>query len=206
MSIVSVCMAGVAVFLFAGCSAAAGEPVIGGRAQIIVQRKSNAEVVQVVQLNFDRTVAHKTARLKITNFIMGEEFGDITEGMDYIRVVMDTDLKTTREIERTAFFISRTTYIENPFTDFLTAETNKAAILVNMFLNMVECETRDVGMVFVYTTPQRSHYFTGAELSNITLRDRYANTPMWYGLAVLMTAVFMTTVYFVSRHLHITRK
>ena len=147
-------------------------------------------------------------------------FEDYDSFKDFNGIDLTADANRKLEEKSGLFTIERTVTLSDPYTRFLDPATNATAQL------MVEFNTLfngggdvDYGYVFASSVRRTStnavehevdyasgywYYYYGvtnnpADTQEIVIFDRRANTPIWYGVAIVATAVFMGLFYLFSR-------
>ena len=122
--------------------------------------------------------------------------------------------------DNSLLFVDRTITLSNPYSRFLDTTANPTAQLLrdfNQIFNPNAAEPKNLAYMFT-SSFRRTHvnsdtiehdllrinwkYFFYIDPSNptdIVIHDRFANTPIWYGIAILLTILFMGGLYIVLR-------
>jgi len=132
------------------------------------------------------------------------------------------------EIERGIFIVHRTIIMENPFVTFFEAIDNRTTDIVESLQMIFDIDSEDIDFIHIIQTRFRhnevnstrttrnidvyTHYFIATsqdDLGEIVIFDRlvgayrdgniYSTVPIWYGVGVLATLVFMGVIFVVSR-------
>ncbi|MCL2570383.1 MAG: hypothetical protein FWE16_04220 [Firmicutes bacterium] len=125
----------------------------------------------------------------------------------------DYDTQTI-DIQRNVFFVERTITMPNPFATFFESNSNRTLDIINHFTAQFGANKDDLTLVYVLASPIRrtstnatsnqrtidTHfYFFESTYANmideIVVFDRFANTPIWYGIGVGATVIFMLVLY-----------
>ena len=140
------------------------------------------------------------------------EFGNYYSFAAFNEIDLTKDKLAERDTKRGVFFSELTVELPSPATRFFGIV--KSAQIIKRFTNDLAPDKK-IEYVYVFSSSYRrtstncdeevrtgdsyDYYYLVDETEKVILFTRDANRPVWYGLAVVVTAAAMTIFYFVSR-------
>lgn len=156
-------------------------------------------------------------RLADSELVLELEF-DNRESFLYFNELDARNAQPEVDIVWRTFFVERTITMQNPFQRFLEGEGNRTMALIQFFNEELSTSDEEITLAYHFGSSFRRtssnatyverfadgwmHIFVAesiAELDDIIIFDRFANTPAWYGVGVGATALFMIVLWMLLR-------
>ena len=148
------------------------------------------------------------------------EFENYKSFYDFNGINLTSEANRKIETKTSLFTEERTITLSDPYTRFLNPAKNQTAQILSDFNNLFNDGGKvDMGYIFASdfrrtktNAPEHENnltsgfwqYYYGvtndpADAQEIVIFDRFANTPIWYGVAIVATGLFMGAFYLMSR-------